>query len=104
MENITLYYRSGSSDKVYQARIQPEGNKYSVEYFYGRRGSTLQCGMKTPVAVNYEAAKAIYDGLVKEKMAKGYTRGESGTPYQNTASEEYVTGIQCQLLNSIEED
>ncbi len=41
--------------------------------------------------------------LVREKKAQGYTEGEDGTPYQNTDIADEVSGIQCQLLNPIEE-
>jgi predicted DNA-binding WGR domain protein len=44
---ISLYFREGSSDKVYHAQIAPESNDlYSVNFQYGRRGSTLQTGTK----------------------------------------------------------
>lgn len=102
MEHITLYYKQGSSDKVYQASIEPKDGKYSVNFAYGRRGSTLTSGSKTPVAVNLDAARAIYERLVKEKQARGYTIGEDGTPYQH--SDKTSSGIQCQLLNAVEED
>ena len=100
--NITLYFKEGSSDKIYQACILPKDNGYAVNFAYGRRGSTLQTGSKTNGPVSFEAAKVIYDKLVREKTAKGYTVGESGTPYQNTDKAD--TGIRCQLLNSAEED
>ena len=29
-ERVTLYYREGSSDKVYQAAIEPAGNQFVV--------------------------------------------------------------------------
>lgn len=103
MEQITLYYRQGSSDKVYQASIEPRGDKCLVNFAYGRRGSTLQAGTKTPTAVSYDAAKAIYEKLISEKMAKGYTSGQNGTPYQHTDREAQVSGIECQLLNAIDE-
>jgi bifunctional non-homologous end joining protein LigD len=102
MENITLYYRQGSSDKMYQASIDPKDGGYVVNFAYGRRGTTLQTGTKTPVAVNLEAARGIYEKLVKEKQAKGYTVGEDGTPYQH--SDKTSTGIHCQLLNPIGDD
>lgn len=102
MEQITLYYRQGSSDKVYQASIHPEGSQWLVTFAYGRRGSTLTTGCKTPVPVAYGPAKAIYDKLVAEKKAKGYTPGENGTPYQHTDKAAQVSGIQCQLLNAVE--
>jgi bifunctional non-homologous end joining protein LigD len=104
MEQTTLYYRQGTSDKVYQAAIEPRDEKYVVTFAYGRRGSTLVIGMKTPAAVDYGAAKAIYDKLVKEKMAKGYTPGEEGTPYQQTEKQSQSTGICCQLLNPADEE
>jgi len=53
------------------------------------------------VPVEYEAAQRIFDKLVKEKQAKGYTVGEYATPYQH--SDQQPSGIQPQLLNSIDE-
>ena len=73
-ERITLYYREGSSDKVYQAAIEPKGDLFVVNFAYGRRGATLQTGTKTPTPVEYDSAKSAYDKLVGEKKAKGYTR------------------------------
>lgn len=48
-------------------------------------------------------AKKIYSKLVNEKMAKGYSPGESGIAYQDTEMESRSTGILPQLLNPIEE-
>ena len=101
LENITLYYHEGSSDKVYQCAIEPAGDRFAVNFAYGRRGSTLNTGTKTNVPVDYDDAKRIYDKLVKEKTAKGYTAGENGTPYQHT--EKQPSGLLPQLLNAIEE-
>jgi len=72
-----------------------------VNFAYGRRGSTLNTGTKTTVPVNYEDARRIFDKLVKEKMAKGYTPGADGTPYQH--ADKQPSGILPQLLNPIEE-
>jgi len=102
-KRITLYYCSGSSDKIYQANLEPQGERFAVTFAYGRRGSTLKTGSKTPAPVDYAAAKKIYDQLVKDKMAKGYTPGEDGTPYQGTTREFRATGILPQLLNPIDE-
>jgi len=104
MEQITLYYRQGSSDKVYQAGIAQQNGGYAVHFAYGRRGTTLQTGTKTQAPVPYDEARRIYDRLIQEKTAKGYTPGEDGTPYQHTAKADQVSGINCQLLNPIEED
>ncbi len=100
-EQVSLYYREGSSDKVYQAAIEPAGNQFVVNFAYGRRGSTLTTGTKTSSPVEYAAAKKIYVKLVSEKKAKGYTEGENGTPYQH--AEKQASGILPQLLNPVEE-
>ena len=100
-DRIALYCREGSSDKVYQASIEPAGDRFVVNFAYGRRGTTLNTGTKTNVPVDYESAKRIFENLVKEKKAKGYTEGQEGTPYQQ--SEKQVSGILPQLLNPVEE-
>lgn len=102
MENITLYYREGSSDKVYQAAIESKDGGYVVNFAYGRRGTTLATGTKTQAPVDYDTAKTIYDRLVREKTAKGYTPGADGTPYQH--SDKQLSGVLPQLLNAIDEE
>ena len=100
-ESVTLYYREGSSDKVYQAAIEPAGSQFVVNFAYGRRGTTLTTGTKTSSPVDYSAAKKIYSKLVGEKKAKGYTEGADGTPYQH--ADKKASGILPQLLNAVEE-
>lgn len=102
METITLYYKEGSSDKVYTTSIEPSEDGYRVTFAYGRRNSTLQTGTKTPVPVSYNAAKTIFDKLVREKQAKGYSAGENGTPYGKSENAGGFTGMLPQLLNPIE--
>ncbi|KHD07453.1 hypothetical protein PN36_05120 [Candidatus Thiomargarita nelsonii] len=103
-EKITLYFKQGASDKVYNASIEEaeaESNKFLVNFAYGRRGATLKTGTKTKTPVDYASAKKIYDKLVKDKTSKGYISGEDGVQYVDTDSRD--TGVQCQLLNFIEE-
>ena len=100
-DRVTLYYREGSSDKVYQAAIEPAGDGFVVHFAYGHRVSTLNTGAKTGAPVDYDTAKKIFTKLVNEKKAKGYTEGEDGTPYSH--SEKQSSGILPQLLNPIEE-
>ena len=102
-KSITLYFREGNSDKVYQAGVQPKEGGFVVNFAFGRRGSTLQTGTKTAVPVDYQAAVKVYDKLVREKTAKGYTPGADGTPYQGTKREDAATGVFPQLLNSIDQ-
>ena len=102
-DRITLYYRQGSSDKVYQAAIEPKEGLFAVNFAYGRRGATLQTGTKTQTPVDQATAIKIFDKLVNEKKVKGYTEGPNGTPYQHTEKEQRVAGVLPQLLNPIEE-
>src|SRR5277367_2677875 len=101
---ISLYFREGSSDKVYHAQIVPTGdNLYSVNFQYGRRGSTLQTGSKTATPVTLTEARKIFDKLVAEKKAKGYTEGERGVPYSVGELANRRFEYTPQLLNFIDE-
>ncbi len=103
-DNLTLYYREGSSDKVYQCAIEPAGDgRFAVTFAYGRRGSTLATGSKTSSPVGYDDAKRVFDKLVREKMAKGYTPGANGTPYVGSNGDKQPSGYLPQLLNPIDE-
>lgn len=102
-EKISLYYNEGRSDKVYQVQLNCTAGGYVVNFQFGRRGSTLQSGTKTPAPVPYEKAKNIYDRLVAEKKGKGYTQDEDGMPYQNSEQAGRQSGLLPQLLNSIDE-
>ena len=96
----TLYYREGSSDKVYHVSLEANGSpeRFLVRFAFGRRGSTLQTGTKTPAPVDYDTALRTYNQLVASKLAKGYTPGADGTPYQHSGQEGRATGIYPQLL------
>ncbi len=100
-ENITLHFREGSSDKVYQVRIEPAGPRFVVNFAYGRRGSTLNTGTKTNIPVDYPVARRIFDQLVKEKTSKGYRPGVDESAYVHQESR--PTGLSPQLLNPIDE-
>lgn len=105
-KQISLYYKDGSSDKVYHAQIEEKDGGYLVNFQYGRRGSTLTAGTKTTTPISLDEAEKTFAKLVKEKNSKGYTEGESGAIFQSASLEERVTGIVPQLLNNVktEED
>lgn len=104
-KSISLFYKEGSSDKVYQASLEKKGSSFVVNFAYGRRGATLKTGTKTNVAVDFAEADKIYQKLVNEKMGKGYLPIEGDvTQYQHTDKEQRKTGIFCQLLNPIDEE
>jgi bifunctional non-homologous end joining protein LigD len=101
---ISLYFREGSSDKVYHAQIVPNGDDlYAVNFQYGRRGSTLQTGAKTAVPVALAEARKIFNKLVTEKKAKGYSEGERGVPYSGGELANRRFEYTPQLLNFIDE-
>ena len=101
MESTTLYFREGSSDKVYRAAIEPRDGGYVVNFAYGRRGSTMATGTKTACPVYYATARLIYDKLVREKVAKGYTPGGDSPAY--TQGSQRMTGVRPQLLNAVDD-
>ncbi len=100
-ERITLSYRAGASDKVYQAAIEPQQGQYVVMVAFGRRGSTLQTASKTSGPVDLVTAQKVFRKVVAEKKAKGYTEAEDGTPY--THAERVHSGLFPQLLNPVDE-
>ena len=82
-EKVTLYFKQGTSDKVYQAALEAvENNHFVVNFAYGRRGATLTTGTKTKAPVDYATAKKIYDKLVKSKTAEGYMPGAAVCAYR----------------------
>jgi len=99
-----LFYRDGSSDKEYHAAINAMDGGFTVTFAYGRRGSALTAGTKTTALVTLERATQIYDKLLAEKTAKGYTPAGEGTRFADTDYEKRVSGLVPQLLNSIGED
>ncbi len=75
-ETVSLYYRSGTSDKIYNIQLEPDGaGNWLVNAQYGRRTGGLTSLTKTPTAVPHFSAKRIYDDLVDEKKKKGYSSG-----------------------------
>lgn len=71
VESVNLYFNEGSSDKVYNARLERDGDGYSVHFSYGRRGGNMTEGYKVQ-GVSEEAARKEYDKLVQSKTKKGY--------------------------------
>lgn len=103
IERVDLYFTEGSADKVYRAQLFEVAGGSTVEFQYGRRGSTLKPGTKTASPVDAATAKAIFDKLVKEKTAKGYTPDISGEIFTGGDKAQAFTGVLPQLLNAISE-
>jgi len=73
IKTVSLEYREGNSDKVYEVDLCEVGTgQFVVNFRYGRRGSTLREGTKTPDSLSRSAAEEIFDNLVLSKTTKGY--------------------------------
>jgi bifunctional non-homologous end joining protein LigD len=70
-ERAELYFRQGSSDKVYHLQLDNTDDKWSVQAQWGRRGFALQSDVKVREST-YEEAKRAYDRILREKTGKGY--------------------------------
>jgi len=103
IKSIELFYREGSSDKVYKANITEDPNGFIVNFAYGRRGNALTTGTKTTKPVQLDQAEKIYNKLIQEKTAKGYIEDPSGKPFTGTITEKIDSGVRPQLLNEIDE-
>ncbi len=102
-ESIFLHYRDNRSDKVYQVQLDSVEGGFVVNFQFGRRGSSLQSGTKTPEPMSYEKAFKIYERLVAEKKGRGYAQSQSGTSHQNSTRTGQESGLLPQLLNPIDE-
>jgi hypothetical protein len=71
-KKVALFFQEGTSDKEYHLALAESGGKYVVNFKYGRRGSNLKDGTKTPSPVSLEEAEKIYAKYLKEKTREGY--------------------------------
>lgn len=79
VKQSVLFFREGNSDKTYEIDLCDTGDdKYVVNFRYGRRGTALKEGSKTPVPVSLAEAQKIFDAIESEKIGKGYTTDLSG--------------------------
>lgn len=102
-KSVSLYFTEGSSDKSYQASLRQRDGGWVVDFSYGPRGKAQKTGTKTETPVTYAAADKIFEKLVREKTAKGYTPDESGTAYTNTELALVSSGLAPQLPTAITE-
>jgi bifunctional non-homologous end joining protein LigD len=105
-ESASLAYNDlatgGTSDKVYYLNLQASGDGYTVTAQYGRRGSALAIDNKTksgPIA--FDAAKKLFDKVVREKTAKGYRPIDAAVPVQVAPPSHTETVKMPELLEEI---
>ena len=106
-ERVELYFRQGSSDKVYHLQLESAEDRWSVQAQWGRRGSALQSDVKVS-GTSYEEAKRVYDRILREKTGKGYqvaqatANGNAAIAVGLPATKEH-SGHTPELLTPIEE-
>lgn len=67
-----LHFKEGNSDKIYEVDLCESGDKFLVNFRYGRRGAELKEGTKTTAPIELSEAEKIFQKLVDEKKKKGY--------------------------------
>jgi hypothetical protein len=81
LDEARLWFQEGKSDKVYEIDlVEVAGGQHVVNFRYGRRGTALRDGTKTPVPVSLEKARAVFAALVDEKRKGGYRAQGEGAP------------------------
>src|SRR5271166_618521 len=101
----SFYFKEGSSDKEYHLAILGDDTKgFQVQYRHGRKGGSMTVKFKNPVPIGFDAAKLLYDDMVKERFKKGYTQDASGTPYVGTENQGTDAGVRPMLLGEITEE
>jgi len=98
IEKVCLYYREGTSDKVYEIHLTEEDEGFRVTGYNGRRGTKLVAQLKTPRPVPYRTARYIFDNLEAAKL------NHRRTPYRVSSREANSTTPQEQatVQNSCE--
>lgn len=99
---ISLFYRDievgGKSDKQYDIQLVHISERgHLVNFQYGRRGGTMQTGTKTPEPVSFDEAGAIFDRLIQEKAAKGYSAAAEYAAAGPTVLQPQLPAIQDKL-------
>ncbi|MEM9539033.1 MAG: WGR domain-containing protein [Cyanobacteria bacterium P01_E01_bin.42] len=81
-----LLYQAGRSEKIYQVDLyRLEGDRYLVNFRYGRRGKELKEGSKTVDPVKLQKAERLFNQLVSSKLASGYRDVGEETNIEYTA-------------------
>lgn len=101
-KSVFLFFREGSSDKVYNVHLAEGAAGWDVRFQNGRRGKALRDGVKLEGA-DYPAALKEFEKVVSAKIKGGYTPEESGVAFSSAELSGQVTGFRPQLLNEITE-
>ena len=73
IEQARLWFREGTSDKLYEVDlVEVATGQYVVNFRFGRRGTALKDGTKTPLPLALDRARAVYQKLVDEFTQSEY--------------------------------
>lgn len=105
IQQKTLYFSEGKSDKVYEVDLCESQELFVVNFRYGRRGANLREGTKTVFPVGYEEALKIFNKLVESKEKKGYSeeigKTSSVQASTNTVQKETILKYLKQALEGV---
>lgn len=101
--SVHLWSTKAGADKVYNLFLRPKADGWTVDFTNGKRGSTMQTGTRTGKPVLYEAALKLFKEIVSAKTKDGYGPIETGTAYTSNEFSGRATGLDVQLLTSIDE-
>ena len=94
--------QGGTSHKEYVVELTPAGDAWLVNFQYGRIGSTLRPGTKTPAPQAYADAERTYHNIVAEKVREGYRVVSNGTEPSGPVPVPSQP-LPCELLTEITE-
>jgi len=105
-ERIHWRFQDARSNKDYITSLERAGELWIANYAFGAHGATLKPGTKMAKGPGtYAQAKKVYDSMVRERLAKGYSPQDGeGAAYVAGPTDKRHSGIQCQLLNPIGAD
>lgn len=83
IEKVCLFYREGTSDKVYEIHLTEEEDGFLVTGYNGRRGTKLVAQPKTLKPVPYRSARYVFDNLEAAKL------NHRRTPYRVASRERF---------------
>ncbi|WP_249136392.1 hypothetical protein [Bradyrhizobium tropiciagri] len=87
VRSVRLWMKEGRSDKLYEVDLvdlerADNDARYLVNFRYGRRGTSLRDGTKTPSPVTRPNAEKLFDSVVVSKINDGYRRIDGDAPPQ----------------------
>lgn len=82
---VSLFCTEGNSNKQYTVWMEKSGSGWLVNFQFGPVGGWVQGGTKTPSPVSRAQAEKVFEGLLKQKRAKGYSEGEDAPAFSHPA-------------------